>query len=59
MTKPAIDIDHSIAWNNYKSTLDYKTSIAMLKNKGILQPYADNMLRYAFDAAWNAKNYTS
>lgn len=43
------------AWKNYRQTADYLKSEAALINKGINQPYADNILRSAFDAGYNSK----
>lgn len=42
------------AWENYQSSVCYKTSIHILKRKGLTQPYIDNILRSAFDAGYNS-----
>lgn len=42
------------AWIQYKKSDDYIDSSAILKSKGIQQPYRDNILMCAFAAGWNA-----
>lgn len=42
------------AWIDFKKTADYKQLSDVLKAKGIVQPYRDNILMCAFAAGWNA-----
>ena len=43
------------AWTEYKKTIDYKNASNALKDKGIKQPYRDNILMGAFSAGWGKK----
>lgn len=40
------------AWNEYTSTERYTSSVNVMAMAGMKQPYIDNILRSAFDAAW-------
>lgn len=44
------------AWKEYRQTGDYLRSESALQKKGITQPYADNILRSAFDGGYKAIN---
>lgn len=48
--------EYSKAWTAYKKSIDYKQSVAELKFNGLKQPYIDNMLKSAFEFAWNKAN---
>lgn len=42
------------SWGVYTKTSCYTGSVQAMKEKGMQQPYIDNILRRAFDAAWGA-----
>lgn len=41
-----------LAWIEFKKSDEYRTTYESMKNKGIKQRFANNMLRVAFDAGW-------
>ena len=47
--------DYSKAWTAYKKSKDYERAVKAMSEKGIKQPYLDNILQGAFEAAWNLK----
>lgn len=55
---PKIDIpmtQYQTAWAQYVASTDYATATYAMKSAGMQQPYIDNILRNAFDAAWRKK----
>lgn len=50
-----METEYSQAWKTYKNTNGYQLSVSILKDAGLTQPYIDNILREAFDYAWNFK----
>lgn len=49
-----METKYSIAWKAYKESEDFKRSLCYLLDHGFQRPYADNILRHAFDAGFNA-----
>lgn len=47
--------EYSKAWTAYKKSKDYERAVKAMSEKGIKQPYLDNILQGAFEAAWNLK----
>ena len=47
--------DYAKAWKQFVEGEQYAGCIKELTRKGIRSPYASNILRIAFDAAWNSK----
>jgi uncharacterized protein YutE (UPF0331/DUF86 family) len=47
--------DYAKAWKEFIESDDYINCIKKLSQKGVLNPYASNILRTAFDAGWNSK----
>lgn len=45
----------SQAWDDYKETKEYKQTVDLLKNKGMNQPYIDNVIFLSFTAGYNSK----
>lgn len=43
---------YEIFWNDFIKTNDYKGCVEAMQQKGMAQPYIDNILRYAFDAGY-------
>ena len=46
---------YQTAWAQYVASTDYATATYAMKSAGMQQPFIDNILRNAFDAAWRKK----
>ena len=53
--KSKIKTPFSIAWDDYKESKDYNGAVIVLKNKGMNQPYIDNIIYLIFSAGYNSK----
>jgi uncharacterized protein YutE (UPF0331/DUF86 family) len=47
--------EYAKAWKEFTESDDYARCIKNLYQKGVINPYAANILRTAFDAGWNNK----
>lgn len=48
--------NYSKAWEAFKATKEYHRAMTSMFEKGIINPYSQNILRIAFEAGWNATN---
>jgi hypothetical protein len=52
--KRYIITNYRIAWINFKKTSEYNDISGILADRGIKQPYRDNILEASFAAGWRA-----
>lgn len=52
--RPACTTNYALAWEKFTESEDYKRISAGLINRGVFQPYLDNVLKCAFEAGWTA-----
>lgn len=46
--------NYSMAWGKFSTTSEYGRLYRALLERGMHQPFIDNVLRGAFEAGWNA-----
>ena len=47
--------EYTQAWEAYKASPEHKRSEGAMLEKGMKQPYIDNILQSAFECGWNNK----
>jgi hypothetical protein len=56
-TPVALMTSYSRIWAEFTKGNQYASCVKTLSEKGMVQPYIDNILRTAFDAGYNSNRY--